>query len=117
MRILLVAVLLVMVATNAHAYGNIERDCVTYNRRTADMSKYQHKLNYLRCVQNAYKRQEEYREKQLDRDAKQAIIDYNNTYQKNSEDMRRWMRANPGQPYPYAQPYSGTSQKTKVNRK
>ena len=98
----LLAIILVLVSTNAMAYSDIERGC-THNR-VYGVSKQQHRLNYYKCVADAYKQQEEYRKQRLQDEANQAIIDSNRTYQKNSEDMRRWMRANPGQPYPYAVP-------------
>jgi len=105
--------ILLLAPTMAAAYGDIERTCVTYNRRTADVSKHQHKLNYHKCVKEAYQRQQEYEERRLDREAKQSIIDFNNTYQQRQDHIKRHgIYIDQG---PVGS--RGHHQKTKVNRK
>ena len=117
MKTIITIVILILVAVPVQAHDLIAESCkksATYRDRKAY---YVDQEFYRKCVVKARKQAEEMESKKLQDDANQAIIDSNKTYQKNSEDMGRWMRANPGQLYPYPQTYSGTSQRTKVNRK
>lgn len=115
---LLAAILISFVATNVIAGQTaIQKGC-SVEAQTRDRLKYNDYRTYFNwCVAREIKHEEDTRSQRLQDEANQSTIDANRAYQKNSEDMRRWMRANPGQPYPYATPYSGSSQKTKVNRK
>ena len=70
--------------------ADIRREC-THNR-VYGTSVHQHKTAYYNCVTEARKRAQEYREKAKLNAALDAIIQANQTYQRNSRDMRNLLR-------------------------
>lgn len=79
-----------IVSAETSQMERIRRGC-THNR-VYGTSVLQHRTEYYRCLTRAYKRAEELREKRLRDKAFQAIIEANNTYQKNSKDREAFRR-------------------------
>lgn len=91
------AILIFATAATAQARWTLEDSCKA-NCTWRDRKAYYVDQKCVRkCVKDSEKAAEEAKSQRLQDEANQAIIDSNRTYQKNSKDARRYLRANPPQ--------------------